>query len=130
MPIHRIPRAAVDKTLETYAGITTSDLKNTNSILYLSDYDSYYNFTSDYGPGSFQTAEGARDGGTVRLRSEPMWGDGGEADGGSGGDSRRRETRRGSGPGFLEKIRRGRRGRFHPSAPGRGRDGPPWRRRS
>ena len=79
VPIHRIPRAAVDKTLETYAGITTSDLKNTNSILYLSDYDSYYNFTSDYGPGSFQTAEGARDGGTVRLRSEPMWGDGGEA---------------------------------------------------
>ena len=50
--------------------------------------------------------------------------------GGSGGNSRRRETRRGSGPGFLEKIRRGRRGRFHPSAPGRGRDGPPWRRRS
>lgn len=78
VPVHRIPRAAVDKTLETYAGITTADLKNTNSILYLFDYDSYYNFTSDYGPGSFQAAEGARDGGTVRLRSEPVWGDGGE----------------------------------------------------
>lgn len=78
VPVHRIPRAAVDKTLETYAGITTADLKNTNSILYLFDYDSYYNFTSDYGPGSFQAAEGARGGDTVRLRSEPVWGDGGE----------------------------------------------------
>lgn len=80
VPVHRIPRAAVDKTLETYAGITTADLKNTNGILYLSDYDSYYNFTSDYGPGSFQPAEGARDGDTTRLRSESSWwGDGGES---------------------------------------------------
>lgn len=78
VPVHRISRAAVDKTLETYSGITTADLKNTNGILYLSDYDSYYNFTSDYGPGSFQVAEGARDGDTVRLRSEPVWGDGGD----------------------------------------------------
>lgn len=78
VPVHRISKAAVDRTLETYAGITTADLKNTDSILYLSDYDSYYNFTSDYGPGSFQPAEGVRDGDTVRLRSEPVWGDGGE----------------------------------------------------
>ena len=78
VPVHRISKAAVDRTLETYAGITAADLKNTDSILYLSEYDSYYNFTSDYGPGSFQPAEGARDGDTVRLRSEPVWGDGGE----------------------------------------------------
>lgn len=78
VPVHRISKAAVDRTLETYAGITTADLKNTDGILYLTDYDSYYNFTSDYGPGSFQPAEGVRDGDTVRLRSEPVWGDGGE----------------------------------------------------
>lgn len=78
VPVHRISKAAVDRTLETYAGITTTDLNNTDGILYLSDYDSYYNFTSDYGPGSFQPAEGARDGDTVRLRSAPVWGDGGE----------------------------------------------------
>lgn len=71
-PIHRIPRSAVDKTLETYAGITTADLKNTENVLYLPDYDAYYNFTSDYGPGWFQPVEGARDGDTVRLRSQPM----------------------------------------------------------
>lgn len=79
VPVHRIPRAAVDRTLETCAGITTADLKNTNGILYSSDYDSYYNFTSDYGPGFFEAAEGARDGDTVRLRSEASWwGEGGE----------------------------------------------------
>lgn len=71
-PIHRIPRSAVNKTLETYAGITTADLKNTENVLYLPDYDAYYNFTSDYGPGWFQPVEGARDGDTVRLRSQPM----------------------------------------------------------
>lgn len=78
VPVHRISGAAVNKTLETYAGITAADLKNTEGILYLSDYDSYYNFTSDYGPGSFQSAEGVRDGDTVRLRSGPAWGNGGE----------------------------------------------------
>jgi len=78
VPIHRIPRAAVDETLETYAGITTADLKNTENVLYLPDYDAYYNFTSDYGPGFFEAAEGARDGDTARLRSEPVWRDGGE----------------------------------------------------
>lgn len=78
VPVHRISGAAVNKTLETCAGITAADLKNTEGILYLSNYDSYYNFTSDYGPGSFQPAEGVRDGDTARLRSEPVWGNGGE----------------------------------------------------
>lgn len=78
VPIHRISGAAVNKTLETYAGITAASLDDTSGILYLSDYDSYYNFTSDYGPGSFQPAEGVRDGDTVRLRSGPVWGNGGE----------------------------------------------------
>ena len=78
VPVHRIPRAAVDQTLETYAGITAAGLKDTSGILYLSDYDSYYNFTSDYGPGAFQPVEGVRDGDTVRLRSGPAWGNGGE----------------------------------------------------
>lgn len=78
VPVHRIPRAAVERTLESCAGITTADLTDTEGVLYLPDYDAYYNFTSDFGPGSFQAAEGARDGDTVRLRSEPVWGDGGE----------------------------------------------------
>ncbi|MEY8388887.1 hypothetical protein AALC17_16665 [Oscillospiraceae bacterium 38-13] len=77
VPVHRIPRAAVDQTLEAYAGITAADLKNTEGVLYLPDYDAYYNFTSDYGPGWFEAAEGVRAGDVVRLRSEPSWWTGG-----------------------------------------------------
>ena len=71
-------RAAVDETLEACAGITSADLKNTGGILYLPDYDAYYNFTSDYGPGWFEAAEGVRDGDTARLRSEALWHEEGE----------------------------------------------------
>ena len=71
-------RAAVDETLEACAGITTADLKNTGWILYLPDYGAYYNFTSDYGPGWFEAAEGVRDGDTARLRPEALWHEEGE----------------------------------------------------
>lgn len=71
VPVHRIPRAAVERTLEACAGITTADLTDTEGVLYLPDYDAYYNFTSDFGPGSFQAAEGARDGDILRLRAKP-----------------------------------------------------------
>lgn len=49
-PTRRYPRAAVDATLQKYAGITTADLTNTEGVLYLPEYDAYYNFTSDWGP--------------------------------------------------------------------------------
>lgn len=59
VPTSRIPRSSVDETLQKYAGITTADLKNTDNTLYLPEYDAYYTFTSDFGPGSF-TCEGGR----------------------------------------------------------------------
>lgn len=59
VPTSRIPRSSVDETLKKYAGITTADLKNTDNTLYLPEYDAYYVFTSDFGPGSF-TCEGGR----------------------------------------------------------------------
>lgn len=59
VPTHRILRASVDETLQKYAGITTAELKNTDGVLYLPEYDAYYTFTSDFGPGSF-TCEGGR----------------------------------------------------------------------
>lgn len=59
VPTCRIPRSWVDETLQKYAGITTADLKNTDNTLYLPEYDAYYTFTSDFGPGSF-TCEGGR----------------------------------------------------------------------
>lgn len=59
VPTSRIPRSSVDDTLKKYAGITTANLKNTDNTLYLPEYDAYYVFTSDFGPGSF-TCEGGR----------------------------------------------------------------------
>ena len=67
VPTHRILRSSVDETLQTYAGVTTADLKSTENVLYLPEYDAYYVFTSDFGPGAFQCEGGKRDGGTVRL---------------------------------------------------------------
>lgn len=66
-PTHRYPRAAVDATLQKYAGITTADLTNTEGVLYLPEYDAYYNFISDYGPGMFQPDGGEKLGDTVRF---------------------------------------------------------------
>ena len=66
-PTRRYPRAAVDATLQKYAGITTADLTNTEGVLYLPEYDAYYNFTSDWGPGMFQPDGGEKRGDTVRF---------------------------------------------------------------
>ena len=66
-PTRRYPRAAVDATLQKYAGITTADLTNTEGVLYLPEYDAYYNFTSDWGPGMFQPDGGEKLGDTVRF---------------------------------------------------------------
>ena len=72
VPTHRILRASVDETLERYAGITTADLTNTKGTLYLEDYDAYYTFTSDFGPGVFYCAGGQVDeaAGTALLWTE------------------------------------------------------------
>ena len=69
-PTRRILRSSVDETLQEYAGITTADLKNTEGVLYLPEYDAYYNFTSDFGPGVFTCVGGKEDGNTVRLWSD------------------------------------------------------------
>lgn len=70
VPVHRILRSSVDATLEEWAGVTTEDLQNTDGVLYLEDYDAYYTFTSDFGPGEFLCAGGESDGETARLWTE------------------------------------------------------------
>ena len=71
MPTHKYRRADVDAALKTYMGITTADLTHVNdngpTLLYLPEYDAYYNFTSDFGPGTFICLSGRRDGGRVVL---------------------------------------------------------------
>ena len=60
VPITRIPAASVDETLTRYAGITAADLTNTAGTFYLKDYDAYYVYTSDFGPGTFAPVSGER----------------------------------------------------------------------
>ncbi len=70
VPIHRYPRAEVDAFLERYTGTATADLTASwtwGRLVYVPEYDAYYNFTSDFGPGWFESAEGVREGDTVRL---------------------------------------------------------------
>ena len=77
VPIHRYSRQTVDQVLEQYAGITTRDLSGVgmDTVIYLEEYDAWYNFTSDYGPGMFIPVYGRREGSTVTLWEQPA-GDG------------------------------------------------------
>ena len=81
VPIHRILRSSVDETLERYAGITTADLTSTDGTLYLPEYDAWYTFTSDFGPGTFVCAGGQVNEatGSTLLWANP-WEDGSRAE--------------------------------------------------
>ena len=70
LPVRRLPNAAVSAILMQYAGITTADVKSFSGTVYLEEYDSFYNFTSDYAPGYFQCVGGETDGFQVRFWSE------------------------------------------------------------
>lgn len=62
VPIHKYLRSDVDAALMEHTGVTTADLTGANTgdllLLYLEEYDAYYNFTSDFGPGVFQCESG------------------------------------------------------------------------
>lgn len=71
VPIHKYSRADVDAYLEEHAGITTADLTtfpaSSADLLYLPEYDAFYNFTSDAGPGVFICETGRREGDLLIL---------------------------------------------------------------
>ena len=69
VPIHKYPAKYIDSILNEYAGITTKDL-DTSRVAYLKEYDAYYNYTSDFGPGMFTCTRGVIDGDTVYLYNE------------------------------------------------------------
>ena len=68
VPVHKYPKRLVDLLLGEYAGISTADL-DTSGVAYLPEYDAYYNYTSDFGPGMFVCTHGERDGDIIRLYS-------------------------------------------------------------
>ena len=59
--------AAYHDALERYAGITSANLADTSGVPYLEDYDAWYTFTSDFGPGTFVCAGGQVEGDTALL---------------------------------------------------------------
>ena len=62
-----------------YAGITLDDLhtdwRSDPRTPYLSEYDAFYNFTSDFGPGTFYPAYGYRNGEEITLLEAGYFGD-------------------------------------------------------
>ena len=52
-----------------YAGVTSDDLRLnvSDDFYYLEDYDAFYNFTTDFGPGTFEPDEGYVDGDTYTF---------------------------------------------------------------
>jgi len=72
VPIHKFSAKTVNYTLEKYMGITLNDLSGvgTDELIYLKEYDAYYNFTSDAGFGLFICLSGEKHGDIVRLYSE------------------------------------------------------------
>ena len=72
VPIHRYLTEDVEKVLSEFAGIKLEDLKGVglDELLYLEDYSAYYNFTSDFGPGTFNCASGKVTNGTIKLYEE------------------------------------------------------------
>ncbi len=71
LPCHKIPAFVVDYVLEKYAGITLDDMSKDwrSQLLYLEKYDSFYTFTSDFGPGEFYPLYGERQGDILTLWS-------------------------------------------------------------
>ena len=68
-PTWRYRAARIDEALMQYAGITLDDMSTDwrATALYVPEYDAFYNFTSDFGPGVFQPDYGERSGNTVTL---------------------------------------------------------------
>lgn len=75
-PVWRYPREKVSGLLQKYTGITVEELLSWEGVLYLKEYDAFYNCTSDWGPGRFLCAGGERSGDRIILRGENGNGEG------------------------------------------------------
>lgn len=72
VPIHKFSASTVNEALKEYMGISQGDLSGLgmDELIYLKDYDAYYNFTSDAGFAYFTYTSGERQGDIVRLFCE------------------------------------------------------------
>lgn len=66
VPVHRYAVSDIDAVIRRYANIPFQELQDKDSVYYLEETDSYYNFTSDFGPGMFSCVDGfVYDGGAI-----------------------------------------------------------------
>lgn len=72
VPIHKFSADTVNEVLKKYMGITLDDLSGAgmDELMYLKEYDAYYNFTSDAAFGSFVCTSGETQGDIIRLYSQ------------------------------------------------------------
>ncbi len=74
LPVPTKPYRAdtVNKVLEYYLGLTIDELneEGKEGYLYFPEYDTYYNHTSDWGPGMFTCTWGEKEGTQVKLYGE------------------------------------------------------------
>ena len=72
VPTHKYQSKAVEQVLWEYAGISLGALSGVgfDEVLYLEEYDAYYNFTSDFGLVWFHCTRGEIAGNIVRLYSD------------------------------------------------------------
>lgn len=69
VPVHRYEREVVQDIFTTYACVDLDELSGVGleGIIYLESTDAYYNFTSDFGPGTFECTDGIVEDEEIRL---------------------------------------------------------------
>lgn len=72
VPIHKFSADTVNEVLKKYMDIALDDLSGVgmDELIYLEEYDAYYNFTSDYAAGFFICTSGETQGDIIRLYNE------------------------------------------------------------
>lgn len=70
VPFGRIPFSTVEQYLQTYMNVSLKDMTNMGDALYLEDYETFYSYASDFGPGTFYCTRGEIRGDTVTLYGE------------------------------------------------------------
>ena len=74
VPIHKLSAQTVNEVLQRYMGVSLSELedagKSSSRLLYLEEFDAYYNFTSDAGGSPLSIVRGEKQGDEVILYSD------------------------------------------------------------
>lgn len=70
VPFGRIPYETVNEYLKTYANTSLDDMTNMGDAIYSEEYQCFYSYASDFGPGTFYCTSGKIEGDMVTLYSE------------------------------------------------------------